>query len=298
MPVGDLLTVGRGVRNDLVIPSERVSHQHARFWIEDQVLWVTDSGSTNGTFVGDFQIKGRTRLEIGDRVRLGQTITLIIDSGDGTRSNTASYVVEDLNSRMRYPFEQQLVIGDGDAHLRVPGMEQFTLELRGEGIVLTGGGEDRPVRLGEVISVGPLELRVLSLTRQPAVRTARPAWAPGHYHVEATLSGRTPNARIFDEDGASLEVEGETRATLVYVLAQQSLRDRDGGCSRAEEGWLDDVDAVTAVWGRTALGDVSNRLSVVVYRLRTDLKKAGLDASFIERERGRIRVRAATVSLG
>ncbi|MCB9679179.1 MAG: FHA domain-containing protein [Alphaproteobacteria bacterium] len=297
VPVGDLLTVGRGVSNDLVIPSDRVSNQHARFWVEDGALWVKDSGSTNGTFVGDERVATRTKLGVGDRVRLGQNVTLTIESGDVERSRPPEYVVEDLHSGMRYPLRGTFVIGDGESHLRVPGMKAHVLEVRGAAVVLCVDGEERDVRLGEVVEAGQLELRVLSMSRQPAVRTARPTWGPGHYHVHATLSGRTPLARVSDDTGTALEVEGETRATLIYVLAQQALRDREDGLARSEEGWMDDVDAVTAVWGRTAIGDVSNRLSVVVYRLRTDLKKAGLDPAFLERERGRIRVRAAGISL-
>ncbi|MEZ4317356.1 MAG: FHA domain-containing protein [Myxococcota bacterium] len=297
VPVGEQLTVGRGGGNDLVIPSERISSQHARFWVEGGSLWVTDSGSTNGTFIGDERISVRTRLNLGDHVRLGSAVTLRIDEG-ADRLHVPEYVVEDLHSGMRYPLRLRFVIGDGDAHLRVPGMVQHVLELREGSVMLSCDGTSRKVRPGEVIEAGALELRVLPSSRQPPTRTVRPTWGSGHYHVVATLEGRTPIARVNDDGSASLEVEGETRATLVYVLAQQVLRDREAGLARDEEGWMDDVDAVTAVWGRTAAGDVSNRLSVVVYRLRSDLKKAGLDPSFLERERGRIRVRAASISLG
>ena len=129
-------------------------------------------------------------------------------------------------------------------------------------------------------------------------RLGSASWLAGHYHVEASLDGRSPVGTIRDDEGRTLVVEGETRATLIYVLADAVLASRQAGAGPDQEGWLDDVDAVTRVWGRTAPSEVSNRLSVVVYRLRAGLKGAGLSPEFLERSRGRVRIRAARVSLG
>jgi hypothetical protein len=300
--VDDLVSVGRGVNNDLVIPSDRVSWQHARFWPEGGVLWVADAGSTNGTYVNDRKLEANTRLVPGDRVRLGQSLSFVVRMGEGPlRSSVGALVVEDANSGVRYPLADRFVLGpDADAHLRIADVPRTEITRSGEfghDIHVRGPAGEQSLKFGEVFEAAGLSLRVLLLGRQAPVPTVRPGWEADEYHIDATLIGRTPAARVYDDRGASLSVEGETRATLIYVLAQQVVRDRESGALPSDVGWIDDGEAVQRVWGRTSAGDVSNRLSVVVYRLRSDLKKSGLEPSFVERERGRIRLRAAQISL-
>ncbi|MGK0347601.1 MAG: hypothetical protein ACI855_003688, partial [Myxococcota bacterium] len=50
------------------------------------------------------------------------------------------------------------------------------------------------------------------------------------------------------------------------------------------------------VWGRGAGED--NKLHVLVYRLRNELKKAGFDPWFIEKRRKYIRARIAGAEIG
>jgi hypothetical protein len=173
--------------------------------------------------------------------------------------------------------------------LRVPGAQPMEIETEaGEVLITREGGVQERVPAGTVIDAGSVRLRVTRVGREAPKRTIRPSFGEGYYHLDANVGGRTPWAEISDGKGLSLEVEGETRATLLSVLGTAVLSDREKGVGPTTEGWVDDEFAVGRVWGRTNSGDVSNRLSVVVYRLRTDLKKAGLDPKFIERSRGRI----------
>lgn len=68
LPVSRQLSVGRNEENDLVLDSSMVSGQHATVFLENGVAVVTDSGSTNGTFVNGQRIT-RAELHHGDRVR-------------------------------------------------------------------------------------------------------------------------------------------------------------------------------------------------------------------------------------
>lgn len=300
VPVAGLLTIGRGTRNDVVLSEEEVSWEHARFWVEGNTLFLADVGSTNGTFVDGLQVRDRTAVPAGATVQFGTRFQLQVRAGEGEMPSMGpQFIVEDLGSGLRRPLQLRLVVGsEPDADLRVPGAERMVFEARGEGVVLHHGDQTRALRLGEIIESQHVQLRLLEQGRQPPQRTARPTYEPGTYHVEATLEGRSPVAVIADDEGRQLVVEGETRATLIYVLANAVVTSRQSGSSPEQEGWLDDMDAVTKVWGRTAPSEVSNRLSVVVYRLRAGLKNAGLSADFIERARGRVRIRAAKVSLG
>ncbi|MEQ8953887.1 MAG: FHA domain-containing protein [Gammaproteobacteria bacterium] len=65
------VTAGRDGSCDLVIPENSLSRKHARFFIENQQLYVQDLGSTNGTFVNDEPLQEEARvLAVDDIVRL------------------------------------------------------------------------------------------------------------------------------------------------------------------------------------------------------------------------------------
>jgi uncharacterized RDD family membrane protein YckC len=65
------LSLGRQLANDVVLPDERVSRQHARLDQTAEGLYITDVGSSNGTFVNNTPIQGPTRLRPGDVVEVG-----------------------------------------------------------------------------------------------------------------------------------------------------------------------------------------------------------------------------------
>lgn len=63
------VTIGR-VNADIVLTDTQCSRQHAVIEVNDEEAWVTDLGSTNGTFVGDRRItrhplENRTEFDVG-----------------------------------------------------------------------------------------------------------------------------------------------------------------------------------------------------------------------------------------
>ncbi|NWG21974.1 MAG: DUF3662 domain-containing protein [Chloroflexi bacterium] len=65
-----LLTIGRGLNNDIVLEDARVSRNHAQLRYRSRRFWLTDMGSTNGTFVNGEPVAERA-LRDGDVVSLG-----------------------------------------------------------------------------------------------------------------------------------------------------------------------------------------------------------------------------------
>ncbi len=64
--------VGRHSTNDLQLAHHRVSREHA--WLKrdrDGHYWISDCGSSNGTFVNQQRVQHATRLVDGDLVRIG-----------------------------------------------------------------------------------------------------------------------------------------------------------------------------------------------------------------------------------
>ena len=68
------LTLGRDGRNDLVLDGDEfASARHARIEPRGDGVWVSDLGSTNGTYVNGERIEGARRLAPGDVLRVGET---------------------------------------------------------------------------------------------------------------------------------------------------------------------------------------------------------------------------------
>lgn len=64
------LTVGRGLNNDIILEDTRVSRHHAQMRYRARRFWISDLGSTNGTFVNGEQIEEKA-LRDGDLISLG-----------------------------------------------------------------------------------------------------------------------------------------------------------------------------------------------------------------------------------
>ena len=76
------LSVGRDQSNSIVLEMDNVSRRHARFFQIDDVCYVEDLGSTNGTFINDADISGKTQLKNGDLVKVGGAIFKFISGGN------------------------------------------------------------------------------------------------------------------------------------------------------------------------------------------------------------------------
>jgi pSer/pThr/pTyr-binding forkhead associated (FHA) protein len=67
---GATATIGRLATNDICIPEQHVSRQHAVVNYRDGIFMLTDLGSANGTFVNDQQLSEPFPLAHGDVIRL------------------------------------------------------------------------------------------------------------------------------------------------------------------------------------------------------------------------------------
>ena len=67
----DLITVGRGLNNDLIVEDPRVSRQHAQLRYKSRRYLIGDLGSTNGTYVNGTQVTTDQVLRDGDTVSFG-----------------------------------------------------------------------------------------------------------------------------------------------------------------------------------------------------------------------------------
>ncbi|MFO0561819.1 MAG: GGDEF domain-containing protein [Polyangiales bacterium] len=133
-PNGTVSTVGRGADNAIVLDSETCSRKHARFERRGEVWWISDNGSTNGTYVNDEPIKSAA-LRRGDHIKVGDTIFKYLSGSDVeaefiqtigelmvtdglTRAHNRRYLTEHLETELqrarRYRRPLSLVMFDLD----------------------------------------------------------------------------------------------------------------------------------------------------------------------------------------
>ncbi len=65
-------TLGRNDRNSIALDEPFVSTEHARIAWSGGSWWITDNGSTNGTFINDQPVRGSASVEPGDVVQFGR----------------------------------------------------------------------------------------------------------------------------------------------------------------------------------------------------------------------------------
>ncbi|MCL7944142.1 FHA domain-containing protein [Marinobacter sp. ATCH36] len=94
------IRLGRGGDNDIRIDEISVSGRHAvieavpNAYLDDMVdYYITDSNSTNGTFVNDIRISGRQRLNSSDLVRIGWNEFRFVDEDENAMEKTA-YILD------------------------------------------------------------------------------------------------------------------------------------------------------------------------------------------------------------
>jgi pSer/pThr/pTyr-binding forkhead associated (FHA) protein len=65
------VVVGRSSDADLTVMDSEVSRRHARFEAQNEVVYVSDLGSRNGTFLNSHRLDGAIEVLPGDTVDVG-----------------------------------------------------------------------------------------------------------------------------------------------------------------------------------------------------------------------------------
>jgi hypothetical protein len=75
IPLGSApITIGRAPDSTLVVDDEYASARHARLFQHDGQWVAEDLGSTNGTWIGKSRLTAPTVLQMGQSLRVGQTV--------------------------------------------------------------------------------------------------------------------------------------------------------------------------------------------------------------------------------
>jgi pSer/pThr/pTyr-binding forkhead associated (FHA) protein len=79
---GDVKTIGRTRRADIVVEAPLVSRLHCRLEAADEAIAVVDLKSTNGTFVNGKRVT-RAAVRSGDRLTIGRVELTIASAREG-----------------------------------------------------------------------------------------------------------------------------------------------------------------------------------------------------------------------
>jgi len=75
------LTIGRASSADVMVMDPEVSRVHARFESQGGVVYVSDAGSSNGTFLNGRRLDGAIEVRPGDSIDVGVTRITFVGSG-------------------------------------------------------------------------------------------------------------------------------------------------------------------------------------------------------------------------
>jgi hypothetical protein len=68
------ITIGRADDATIVLVDDYVSNHHARLVPRGKEWLVEDTGSTNGTFIGDTKLTAPTVVAVGTRIKIGHNV--------------------------------------------------------------------------------------------------------------------------------------------------------------------------------------------------------------------------------
>ena len=98
---GPLVKIGRRGDCELRIDEISVSGQHALIEVEQNAYlegavdyYITDTNSTNGTFINDVPLTSRQRLNSNDMVRIGWNLFRFLDEDENSLEKTA-YILQE-----------------------------------------------------------------------------------------------------------------------------------------------------------------------------------------------------------
>ncbi|WZL74268.1 FHA domain-containing protein [Clostridiaceae bacterium 35-E11] len=74
------ITIGRKNENDIVIKDPYISNMHSKITLDEQVLFLEDLDSANGTYLNGDRIMDVVELRNGDRIKLGQVEFLYVSN--------------------------------------------------------------------------------------------------------------------------------------------------------------------------------------------------------------------------
>jgi pSer/pThr/pTyr-binding forkhead associated (FHA) protein len=121
--------IGRGSHNDVVVKDESVSESHAKIIRRDDTWFVSDLGSTNGTYVGGVRLMGEQPIGVGTELRFGGVKVLFRPLSGAGKGAEQTRVIVGLNAPEPKRMEQTTAKSTPDSSGRGRDLPIFLLLL-------------------------------------------------------------------------------------------------------------------------------------------------------------------------
>lgn len=307
------LRIGRAPDNDLVLPDTTVSGFHACIQWRDGGFFLKDLGSSNGTTLDGAPVSGWTRLNAGAVLGFGPDARWSVEQlARPKQTAQAVHLVQSLDSGASHPLrEDRLTFGRGagcdishesganglhavlfheDETISITPVGDTPVEVQG---AVIDAAAPAPVTPGTTFSVGGRRYRlVLNQAATAAIAaTARSGVSSRPYvgyQLRLVDRGDFGDIVVRDARGEHRFEDQELRFSLLQVLARELL-DQTG---QDNPGWMDDERLRLGIWGRRALeNQATSTLAKLIHDTRAMLARRGIDGLFIEKKRGRTRLR-------
>ena len=306
------LRIGRGSDNDLVLAHDTVSTFHAYIEWRRGGFFLRDLGSRNGTALDGRRVTDWTSLSVGNVVSFGPDSQWRIEvlEPPARREEQTPLALCSADGLVRHPVrEDRFTIGRGRGFdLPLPGddgrliasvfleddrcfvvaMEAGAVAVGGQALVPGEPTELVPDRAFEVLGrAWALRVRA-GLEGTATVEAMMTRRRYSHYRLELIQRGEIGDIVVNDGRSVHRFTEQELRFALLWVLADALVQAQEGA------GWVDDETLRAAVWGRRAAeNQASSTLAKLIHDTRSMLARQGIDGLFIEKRRGRTRLRLA-----
>ncbi len=314
------LRVGRAPDNDLVLPDTTVSGFHACIQYRDGGFFLKDLGSSNGTTVNGEPAAGWVALANGAVLGFGPDARWTLEQLDASEAQgAATHLVTTLDGAASHPVvHDRLTFGHGpgwdiDADPGAPGLQAVLYQEDDQAFLTPVGAtpvsvqgepvdpaQPAPLPAGATFAVGAIQYRfVLNRTATTGLAaTARAGLASRPYAgYELVLKdrGAVGDIVVRDARGEHRFGDQEMRFFLLQVLARELVEQSQG---TDQGGWMDDERLRLGIWGRRALENQAiSTLPKLIHDTRAMLGRQGIDGLFIEKKRGRTRLRLAAGSV-
>ncbi len=118
----EIVTIGRGIDNDVVLDAPQISRHHARIVRTGEGFLIEDLGSANGTFIDGVRISAPTLVRSGQAISFGSyAIRLDLDRGQIQRSYRGDVLLHADNLRVEVRTSQgPKAILDGISFIAYP----------------------------------------------------------------------------------------------------------------------------------------------------------------------------------
>ncbi|MFT4976322.1 MAG: pSer/pThr/pTyr-binding forkhead associated (FHA) protein [Myxococcota bacterium] len=270
---GDATVIGRSAAAQVMINDPRMSRMHAMFWIEQGLAWVRDLGSTNGTLVDGKRIRDPIRISGSSCLQIGDA-TIIVRPRAPTTCRAPMWI-EDVDSGLR----QRVA----DAPIA---LIDVVVRPEEEALWLEDASGRRRLKVGDTFTAGGREHRLVDTEVSHTTDHTRSLGPP--YALD-DRSERCIVVRDLNDDREHA-VTSLRRARLMRLLAGRLHEDRLRRMPSTQQGWTADDEIGMAVWGDDWSGSASNRLNVLIHRIRRELEQSGFVADCLQKQRGATRL--------